>query len=216
MRDWLQALKVLNLSRLPAVVVSLLVSHGVWIGLFVVSFTAYLANYLANVEITLRYDRQMLIEGELWRLFTGHLLHLNSPHLWLNMAGVLIVASFFNGSCSTRQWLLLLFFSAVWISLGLFLFVPNMLWYMGLSGVLHSLFVVGAWHERQCHPLSGNILLILLLVKVIVEQMGGGLDASEAMIGATIAVDAHLFGVIAGVVFIGIRAAIALKSRRDK
>ena len=212
MRDWLPGLKVISLSRLPAIVAGMLYSHGIWIGLVVVSCTAY----LMNVEMVLRYDRQMLIEGELWRIFTGHLLHLNSAHLWLNMAGVLIVASFFNGSCSVRQWLLLLVFSAAWISLGLFLFVPNMLWYMGLSGVLHSLFVVGAWNERQHHQFSGNILLLLLLAKVIVEQMGGGLEASEEMIGATIAVDAHLFGVIAGVLFIGIRAAIALKIRRAK
>ena len=108
MRDWLPGLKVISLSRLPAIVAGMLYSHGIWIGLVVVSCTAY----LMNVEMVLRYDRQMLIEGELWRIFTGHLLHLNSPHLWLNMAGVLIVAIFFNGSCSARQWLLLLFFSA--------------------------------------------------------------------------------------------------------
>ena len=176
-------------------------SHGVWIGLFLFC----LALYLANGEKLLRYDRHLLAQGEFWRVFTGHLLHLNWPHFWLNMAGVGIVALFFNRDCTKQQWLMLIVFSCAVVSLGLYLLNPNMFWYMGLSGVLHSLFVVGAWYESRRFALSGYTLLVLLLGKLVYEQMGGGLASSEALIGARVAVDAHLYGGVAGVLFILVR-----------
>ena len=176
-------------------------SHGVWIGLFLLC----LALYLANGEKLLRYDRHLLAQGEFWRVFTGHLLHLNWPHFWLNMAGVGIVALFFNRDCTKQQWLALIVFSCVVVSLGLYLLNPNMFWYMGLSGVLHSLFVVGAWYESRRFALSGYTLLVLLFGKLVYEQMGGGLASSETLIGARVAVDAHLYGGVAGALFILVR-----------
>jgi rhomboid family GlyGly-CTERM serine protease len=180
----------------------LLVPFTVWLGLFLVC----LGLYLVDASLLLRYDRNLITQGEIWRLVTGHLLHLNWPHFWLNMGGVLIVAVFFRQDCSARQWLALILLSCLVISAGLFLFDPKMVWYMGLSGVLHSLFVVGAWYERRRFALSGNVLLVLLAAKLVYEQIGGGLAASETLIGAHVAVDAHLFGALAGVMFIVFRS----------
>lgn len=180
----------------------LLVPFTVWLGLFLVC----LGLYLADASVQLRYDRNLIAQGEIWRLVTGHLLHLNWPHFWLNMGGVLIVAVFFRQDCSARQWLALILLSCLVISAGLYLFDPKMVWYMGLSGVLHSLFVVGAWYERRRFALSGNVLLVLLAAKLVYEQIGGGLAASETLIGAHVAVDAHLFGALAGVMFIVFRS----------
>lgn len=176
----------------------LLAPFTVWLGLFGVC----LALYLADAEQVLRYDRNLLAQGEIWRLVTGHLLHLNWPHFWLNMGGILIVAMFFRHDCTAWQWLGLIMLSCLVISTGLYLFDPKMFWYMGLSGVLHSLFIVGAWYERRRFALSGNVLLLLLIGKLVYEQIGGGLESSEALIGARVAVDAHLFGALAGVMFI--------------
>lgn len=179
----------------------LLAPFTVWLGLFGLC----LALYLADAGQLLRYDRNLLAQGEIWRLFTGHLLHLNWPHFWLNMGGVLMVAIFFRKDCTPVQWLLLIALSCLVISLGLYLFDSGMIWYMGLSGVLHGLFVVGAWYERRRFVLSGNVLLLLLIGKLVYEQAGGGLASSEALIGARVAVDAHLFGAVAGVMFIALR-----------
>jgi rhomboid family GlyGly-CTERM serine protease len=176
----------------------LLAPFTVWLGLFGVC----LALYLADAPQLLRYDRNMIAQGEIWRIFTGHLLHLNWPHFWLNMGGVLMVAVFFSKDCTPLQWLGLIVFSCLVISAGLYWFDPGMFWYMGLSGVLHGLFIVGAWFERRRFALSGNVLLLLLAGKLVYEQIGGGLGSSEALIGARVAVDAHLFGAFAGVIFI--------------
>lgn len=176
----------------------LLVPFTLWLGLFLLC----LALYLADAEQLLRYDRNMIAHGEIWRLVTGHLLHLNAPHFWLNMSGVLIVAIFFRRDCTTVQWLVLMLWSSLYISAGLYWLDPDMQWYMGLSGVLHGLFIVGAWYERRRFRWSGNTLLVLLIGKLLYEQLGGGLASSEALIGAQVAVDAHLYGAISGVIFI--------------
>lgn len=179
----------------------LLVPFTVWLGLFWVC----LVLYLADAEMLLRYDRNLIAQGEIWRLVTGHLLHLNWPHFWLNMGGILIVAIFFRDDCTPSQWLAMILMSCLFISAGLYLFDPQMLWYVGLSGVLHGLFIVGAWYERRRFALSGNVLLVLLIGKLVYEQYGGGIASSEALIGAHVAVDAHLYGALAGVLFILLR-----------
>jgi rhomboid family GlyGly-CTERM serine protease len=176
----------------------MLATFTIWPGLFLLC----LALYLADAEGWLRYDRNMLAQGEVWRLITGHLLHLNWPHFWLNMGGLLIVAVFFRQDRTPAQWLLIIFGSCLIISAGLYWFVPDMHWYMGLSGVLHSLFVVGGWYERRRSALSGNVLLGLITAKLVYEQFGGGLASSESMIGASVAIDAHLYGALAGVLYL--------------
>jgi rhomboid family GlyGly-CTERM serine protease len=179
-------------------VVSQVRSHGVWIAVFLLSSVFY----LTDQEMQLSFDRRLLEQGELWRVWTGHFMHLNGPHFWLNMAGVLIVAVFFNSYCSARQWWLLMLASCLLISMGLYWLNPGMFWYMGLSGVLHSLFIVGAWYERKRSVVSGYLLLVLLVGKLVVEQIGGGLASSENLIGARVAVDAHLYGAVAGALYI--------------
>ena len=176
----------------------LLAPFTIWLGLFLLC----LALYLSDAESILRYDHNLIARGEIWRLVTGHLMHLNWPHFWLNMGGLVIVAVFFRQDCTSFQWLLLISGSCLFISAGLYWFDPAMHWYMGLSGVLHSLFVVGGWYERRRFVVSGNVLLLLIFAKLVYEQFGGGLAASEAMIGAHVAVNAHLYGALAGVLYL--------------
>ena len=40
----------------------------------------------------LAYTREGVAAGELWRLLTGHLVHLGWTHMWLNLAGIALVA----------------------------------------------------------------------------------------------------------------------------
>ena len=37
------------------------------------------------------YDRTLILQGELWRLMTGHFAHSNFNHLALNCAGVVLI-----------------------------------------------------------------------------------------------------------------------------
>jgi len=175
-------------------------SHTYWLGLFILSS---LFQWLELVEI-MRFDRVAISQGQLWLLLTGNLVHLNGSHLLLNMAGLALVAVFFSHYMSALAWFVLSLWSALLVGLGLYYFNPEIFWYVGLSGVLHGLFVVGGWYEYRHFKASGLVLLILVVAKLIWEQWAGALPGSEAMAGGRVVVDAHLYGAISGVVFLGI------------
>jgi len=71
---------------------------------------------------------------------------------------------------------------------------------VGLSGVLHGLFIYGAIREMRFYPVSGYILLLLLTGKLFWEYMNGALPGSEQMTGGRVLVEAHLYGAVAGLV----------------
>ncbi len=173
-------------------------SYGFWLVLLAVCFFIQLMG-LSN---DFRFDRGLIDQGHFWLLISGHLAHLNWSHLGLNMAGLILVAVFFGRYISVLQWLLLCLFSALWVGLGLYWFNNEIQRYVGMSGVLHGFFIVGAWYEYRRYPLSGGVLLLLIIAKLIWEQLAGALPGSESMTGGHVVVDAHFYGAIAGTVFL--------------
>ncbi|HED33631.1 MAG TPA: rhombosortase [Gammaproteobacteria bacterium] len=156
-----------------------------------------------QLEGWFRFDRQLIEQWQLWRLLSGHLTHLNWSHFWLNMAGMFMVAYFFSEYKTTGYWAGALLFIALGCSAGLML--DNQLdRYVGLSGVLHGLFIIGGRWELTRHKASGAVLLVLIVGKLIWEQLYGALPGSESMTGGRVAVNAHLYGAIAGMVYLGV------------
>lgn len=171
-------------------------NHVLWLFLFVICFSLQ----SAGLASTFQFDRALIDQGQYWLLLTGHLVHLNWTHWALNMAGLAIVAVFFSLYGSMLDWLFVLLFSAIVIGLGLYWFHPELGWYVGLSGVLHGLFIYGAIREIRFYPFSGYILLLLLTAKLFWEYMNGALPGSEEMTGGRVLVEAHLYGAAAGLV----------------
>jgi len=169
-------------------------THTLWLFLFVTTFSLQSAG-LAPVW---RFDRGLIDQGHYWLLLSGHLVHLNWSHWALNMAGLLIVAVFFSVYGRLLEWLFVLVFTAVVTGLGLYWFNPELTRYVGLSGVLHGLFIYGAVRELRYYPSSGYVLLLLLVGKLIWEYMNGPLPGSEEMTGGHVVVAAHLYGAIGG------------------
>ena len=155
----------------------------------------------------LQYQRDAIGQGQLWRLLTGHLLHSNNWHLLMNLAGLLLAmllhGSYYRGKMLTLQWLL----CGLAISLALYYYSPQIHIYVGLSGLLHSMLTLGALRDIHLKMLTGWLLLAGLLVKVSVEQWQGPDAQLAQLIDASVAIDAHLYGVIAGLA-IGLAAAI--------
>ncbi|UCB53985.1 MAG: rhombosortase [Thiotrichales bacterium] len=169
-------------------------NHVLWLFLFVLCFSLQSAGMIN----TLQFDRELIDQGHYWLLLTGHLVHLNWMHWALNMAGLIIVAVFFSLYGNIIDWLFVLLFSAIVIGLGLYWFHPELVWYVGLSGVLHGLFVYGAIREIRFYPISGYVLVALLSGKLFWEYMNGPMPGSEEMTGGRVVVEAHLYGAIAG------------------
>jgi rhomboid family GlyGly-CTERM serine protease len=146
----------------------------------------------------LRYEREAILAGQLWRLLTGHLVHLGWPHLFMNGVGLLVIGGLFGQVLRVRDWLLTCLTGALAISLGLLLLNPEIVWYVGLSGVLHGLIVTGAILQiRDGHKVE-VLLLAAVIVKLLWEQFQGPLPGVETLVAGPVVVAAHLYGAVAG------------------
>jgi rhomboid family GlyGly-CTERM serine protease len=155
----------------------------------------------------LRYDRDAIFGGQVWRLLSGNFLHLGWPHLLLNLAGLVLIWLFFGARFSHAQWIIIVIVTALGTGAGLLAFTPEVGWYVGLSGALHGFFTAGCMGEIRLRLREGWWLLGLIAVKLAWEQWQGPMPGSASMAGGDVIVDAHLYGAIIGL------AAIALRPR---
>lgn len=163
----------------------------------------------AGLENNLRYDRQAILAGEVWRLFTGNLVHLGWPHVWLNAAGLALIWLLFGSLLSPSVWLLHAAWASLAVGLGLLCFDPGLNWYVGLSGVLHGLFVAGLLAEYRNQRGFAVFVFAIFSAKLVWEQLYGPLPGSERAAGGNVVVDAHLYGAIGGL--LGYALGVALR-----
>jgi len=161
--------------------------------LLLVTLIASLGSPLAD---WLRYDRSAILNGEIWRLFSCHFVHLNWSHLGMNMAGFALIWILFGRLLSNLEWLALLVPSCLLVALGLLAFEPKLQGYVGFSGVLHSIIVAACLFDIAAKRKEGLYLLIAVGLKILYEQLFGPLPGSEATAGGKVIVDAHLYGVL--------------------
>ncbi len=149
----------------------------------------------------LAYYHSDIEKGQWWRLLTTHICHTNGYHLILNGIGLAVVSALFLETFKKISLLVASLFSALFISICLLLLEPDLQWYVGLSGVLHALFAIGVCDELKKADKWGIILAVGFLVKIAFEQFNGPSLLTESLIAATVLVNAHLYGAIAGVVY---------------
>jgi hypothetical protein len=77
-------------------------------------------------------------------------------------------------------------------------FNQEILQYAGFSGILHSIWVEGALAGISARYRAAYLLLTILVIKLAWEQLSGPLPSLIKASGNFIAVDAHLYGAIAG------------------
>lgn len=151
-----------------------------------------------QARLLLRYEREAVLQGEYWRLLTGHLVHGSWLHLFLNGAGLGLIVALFPDHYSTRQWLLIGLLSLIAIDAGFVFWEPQLHWYVGLSGVLHGALAAGAvaWWRYESKRLA-LALSVIFVGKLAWEQWQGALPLSG---GLAVVVDAHLYGALGGVI----------------
>ena len=144
------------------------------------------------------FNTSLISEGQLWRLFTGHFIHSNLNHLYLNGAGLLLIWAL-HGEYYAKLALLPLVVAANLI-IGILIFVfADYQNYFGFSGTIHFLLVWGALVDIAQKDKTGYLLLIGLILKVGYEQFTGGDPLTAKTIQANVATEAHLFGVVAAI-----------------
>ena len=146
----------------------------------------------------LQYHRANILDGELWRLASGHLVHLGWGHALLNLLGLALTVVLFPGVAPRADGAWIALGSALAIDAGLLAFQPEIHWYVGLSGVLHGLLTgasVVTWRRWE-----NRVLLALVVAKVVWEQFFGALPATADLAGGPVIVDAHLYGALGGLI----------------
>jgi len=149
----------------------------------------------------LALTRQAILAGELWRLWTGHLVHFSSSQLYLDTAILLLLGTVAERELGSR-------FAGVLVLLGmpilaflLLLLAPNLLEYRGASGVVMLLAgATGTVLWQRLPPVRGLLLFLVaaLASKAIVDATGMDTTLTSLPSGVRVAWQAHVCGAVLG------------------
>lgn len=174
-----------------------------WFTLVTTGSVILLYALLGAAPDALMWDRDFIMDGQIWRLISGHLVHADFEHLVWNVSAFVVLGAVLQcGLGHGTQKMALTFASSAAVIHGIIYFVrPDLIWYVGLSGVLNSYFIValyGIWQKtRSTIALFAGIGAV---AKTLAETLLGG---SVLGIGSWQAVpEAHMAGLIAGILFV--------------
>jgi rhomboid family GlyGly-CTERM serine protease len=148
----------------------------------------------------MRYDRDAIAGGEIWRLISGHFVHLGLSHWLYNGVGLLLIWFLVGQFLRSSQWLLVTWLSILCIDAGFWVLEAQLEWYVGLSGLLHGyLFagIVAGYRERRVEM---AVLGAVIIGKLVYEQLLGPIPGSEFSSGGAVVTAAHLYGAIGGLI----------------
>jgi len=130
---------------------------------------------LPLVQTFLVYNRAAIADGEFWRLVTGNLVHLSTPHFLYDVTALLVAGALIEMH-RYRHFAMLCLVSGALIGVTLYIAMPEIVVFGGLSGVvtaavtylcLHGVQQEGAWKWLCLLVLAG------LVAKLGVEMAFG-------------------------------------------
>ncbi|MBK1622439.1 rhombosortase [Afifella marina] len=126
-----------------------------WFTLGLAALTATLYAVAGGAPSGLVYDRAAIESGEVWRLATGHLVHLDLHHLGYNLGALLALGTAYELAPfgGPRRLALHIFgVGGLAVTATLLAFFPDTLRYCGLSALLNTLYAaltLGLWKETR-------------------------------------------------------------------
>ena len=148
---------------------------------------------------TLKYSRQAVAEGQFWRLFSAHIVHLNSAHSALNVVSIVLCISIFGAPKANIKNILAMLALGLSNGLGLWFFSPEIEYYVGFSGILHSILVYVLLTTLNPQPLVYSAALLGLALKLLSEQLAWfNSFYLQPIIGDAVMVDTHLYRALTG------------------
>ena len=148
----------------------------------------------------LRYAKPELQNGEVWRLISAHFVHLTWAHLGMNMGALGLIWLMFAQRYSSLEWLFVIVFSSLYLSLYMYFFDAKIHYFVGFSGTIHGIMIAGCLREWKYDRLIAVSAIVLTSAKLGWEQIYGALPGSAETAGGPVLVDSHLYGAIGGVV----------------
>jgi rhomboid family GlyGly-CTERM serine protease len=182
-------------SGLAGVLKSLNGDRGYGIALVVALALILAPEFAPGARESLAYQRAGIEQGQWWRLLTGHFVHLDLEHAVLNGLGLVLMWALFARDYPPARWLAIYLGAALAVSAGLWMFNPEIAWYVGASGALHGAMTAGTLAHLRRGDLDGWILAAFIVAKLAYEQFSGALPFAGS---PDTVVDAHLYGAVGG------------------
>jgi len=143
--------------------------------LLVGAIISYLSTEVSSFFV---YDRAAIINGEFWRLFTGHLVHFNISHLLYDLSAFSLIGWIVE-SKGYRYFSFLITLMALAIGIFLIVLKTGMAYYGGISGLacgsLIYLALLGLGDEKPWHLLCCLILFIVPIKFFFEGYLGGSI-----------------------------------------
>ncbi|VAW86003.1 hypothetical protein MNBD_GAMMA16-77 [hydrothermal vent metagenome] len=165
---------------------------------FIVVASIFIETIGVESKSILRFERDLFNNNTYWQLITGHLVHLGPNHLLLNLIGFALIGWLFLKNIPWHSWLILFIVTCLGVTSGLYLFNPELSWYVGLSGVLHGFLIYGIFRNIASGYRYEWLLLLAITGKLAWEQVFGAMPGSAETAGGPVIVDAHLYGALTG------------------
>lgn len=148
----------------------------------------------------LRFDRAAILQdGQWWRLLTAHFVHLGWAHLALNAIGA-VLCGMLAPQCQGRGFWLAVLLLCAGVGGGLLWLSPGVPDYVGFSGVLYGLFVLGLLPQARDGDRGAGVVLAGITAWMLWQWWVGPAASEERMIGGRIVGVAHIYGYGVGVV----------------
>ena len=150
---------------------------------------------------SLLFQRNLIDAGQVWRLWTGNLIHTNGWHLGLNLGGFWLLIGLQQIAATPRALLSQILFIGTGVGLGLWFFSPQVAWYAGFSGILYGLFILsGVRCLQQRDWLLAAVLIIGIGGKTVWDWLHNGAGVTAQWIDAPVIYAAHFYGMGSGLV----------------
>lgn len=129
-----------------------------------------LIHYIPEISDMLIYDRAAISDGELWRLVSSPLVHYDKAHLYYNLMAFGI-AGWCVESVSPGYFSILCLSNAMLMTPILFITMPEMNQYAGLSGIACSMLVFYALHHFSESRWLSLAILMAISAKIVFELL---------------------------------------------
>ncbi len=163
----------------------------------------------------LEFNREQVLSGQFWRLFTCNFVHLSSNHMFMNMSVYVLSVLIFGSALSLVAWHGALLICALAVGLGLLIFDSNVLVYVGLSGVIYGMILFGLLANIKQNTVIYVLVYVYISYKVMSQQSAAyNPEEMQVFIGGNVIASAHLMGLVAGNLCALVFWAISWRKRR--
>ncbi len=169
-----------------------------------ISLAASAALWFPVLSSAFIYDRSLIITGEVWRCWTGHIVHFSANHFWWDMVIFVPVGCWLERIRPKRiRWFYVI--CPLAISTALLVVEPALERYAGISGVATGALVLLAGLQLRRRPAEPAwfwlTVLGLVAAKIGFELMGNDSLLVDLPGSVRVAPLAHIGGLLCGLIF---------------